>query len=323
MKARILKPIKEDTADWDEVEERIKEAFKREIYAPLLRLFRINPDVLANSTEDLVEAIQSGRIAFNRGTFSGKFDAAVSRELYRIGATWDRKTRTFKVLQSSLPIEIREAVRASHERFTRQLEKMNDRVEKILPEKVAESVNVSKIFDQTIWKVDRDFKSSMEGLIVPPDLTHKRIRDISVKWQNNLRKYIKDWTADEIVRLRADIGKAVLSGNRYESLVSMIEKRYEVSKNKAKFLARQETSLMMTTFKQSRYEESGVKTYVWGCVAGSPKHPVRPAHKKLEGKEWAWNNPPITTAPGEPVRRNNPGQDYNCRCFARPVVKFK
>jgi SPP1 gp7 family putative phage head morphogenesis protein len=96
-----------------------------------------------------------------------------------------------------------------------------------------------------------------------------------------------------------------------------------VSANKAKFLARQETSLMTTKLKETRYREAGVNEYKWKTVAGSKLHPVRPSHKILEGRIFRWDDPPITTPPGEAVRRNNPGQDYNCRCFAQPIVRFK
>ena len=53
-------------------------------------------------------------------------------------------------------------------------------------------------------------------------------------------------------------------------------------------------------------------------VVGSPNHPVREMHKALAGKVFSWDDPPITNEKGD---RNNPGQDYGCRCYARPIVE--
>lgn len=102
----------------------------------------------------------------------------------------------------------------------------------------------------------------------------------------------------------------------------MIQDSYDVSANKAKLLALQETSLLMGKFKQVRYADSGVQEYRWGCVAGTKNHPVPPWHKALEGKIFRWDGPPITSKLGEPVHRSNSGEDFNCRCFARPIVRF-
>ena len=164
---------------------------------------------------------------------------------------------------------------------------------------------------------------SIKNITVGPQLTKEQAARIADEWQTNMKLWVKDFTEKEILKLRKDVKSSVFTGNRYESMVSKIQKSYGVSANKAKFLARQETSLLMTKFKETRYKDVGVNEYEWRCVAGSKNHPVRPAHKKLEGLRFSWDNPPITTAPGEPVRRNNPGQDYNCRCFAKPIVRFK
>jgi SPP1 gp7 family putative phage head morphogenesis protein len=79
---------------------------------------------------------------------------------------------------------------------------------------------------------------------------------------------------------------------------------------------------MIAAYKKEKYTSAGVNKYKWRCVAGSPLHPVRPSHKALNGKIFSFDDPPITTMPGEPVRRNNPREDYGCRCHAVPIVEF-
>ncbi len=193
-------------------------------------------------------------------------------------------------------------------------------IQKKLPE-LSASIHVSDLFDSSLWRVDRDVRKSLKDLAVAPQLTEHTAKRIAEEWQTNLDLSIKDFAEEEILKLREDIRKAAFSGNRRESVVKSIQRSFGVTENKAKFLARQETSLLMTKFKETRYTDSGVDEYRWRCVVGSPKHPVRPSHKILDGKIFRWDDPPTTSAPGEPARKNNPGQDFNCRCSAIPILR--
>lgn len=323
-----LNPIKETPQDYEAIEKRIKELLKRTLYFPLLQEFEEPRKTLKNSEEDLIEAIRDGQLFFYRGAFRGKFDSFISSELRALGATWDRKTSSYKIQLGFLPPEVRGAIASTEWRFKEKIRRVDEKLAKILPEEISDRLRLTDLFDRTIWKTERQIQATIRGLVVSPTLTERERQKIAREWSNNARLKIKEWTADEIKKLRADMGKAVLAGNRHEFAVSAIQKSFGVSVNKARFLARQETSLLMTKLKETRYTSAGVHEYTWHNVAGSPKHPVRPRHKFLadeskRGKIYRWDDPPITSEPGDPVRRNNPGQDYNCRCFARPVVRFK
>lgn len=317
-----LGPIKESSEDYEAIEKAILELFRKEIYIPLLKEIGAPANRLQNSTDDLLEAIRSGKIVFDRGYFRGRFNATISRELKKIGAVWDRRQGSFKIPLGSLSVEVRTAVVTAAHNLEKTYSRVDERIRQILPEKIADKLKIEKLFDTTLFKIDRAVGKSLKGITITPELTREQRAKIADEYTKNMQLYIKDWTEKEIVKLRKQIEKSAVSGKRYETLIKDIQTSYGVSQNKAKFLARQETSLLMTKFKETRYTDAGVKEYIWGCVAGSKHHPVRPWHKSLEGKIFQWNNPPVTTKPGEPVRKNNPGQDFNCRCFARPVVKF-
>jgi SPP1 gp7 family putative phage head morphogenesis protein len=320
-----LPAIKESSEDYERLEARIKELFRAKLYLPVLAELGSSRKILNASDEvsQLIDAIQSGRVTFGRGTFQGKFNAGVSRELRALGASWDRKQGSWKVPLSSLPDEVRAAIQGSLARFEEKLGRIDRKLSQILPEEIAEHLSAEKIFDRSLWRVDEELRATLEGIAVAPELTAGRRRRLAAEWENNLKLYIRDFSQEEISKLRQGIQKSVFAGNRYETAIKTIQKSFEVSQNKAKFLARQETSLLMTKFKETRYTDAGVLEYEWRCVAGSKHHPVRAWHKALEGKIFRWDNPPITTKPGEAVRRNNPGQDFGCRCFAKPLVKFR
>lgn len=319
MKQVDLKPIKEHTEDFDLLEEEIKRLFRKEIYLPLLREAEIPKNLLKNSIQDLVDAIKSGKIFFSRGNFKGQFSALTSKEIKKLGATWDRKTSSWKIGSNALPADIKIAVSSSEDKFNRTVDRMKQKLQEMVPAEIADKLKASKIFDSTLWKTNEEFKKSLRGISIPPELTDARRIRIAEEYTNNLKLYIKDWTEKEIVTLRKQIEDRSFQGLRREGLTKIIQKSYGVSESKAKFLAHQETSLLMTKFKQSRYEDAGVNQYKWGCVVGSASHPVRPMHKALQGKIFSWSNPPVTDPQGH---KNNPGQDYNCRCFAIPIAKF-
>jgi SPP1 gp7 family putative phage head morphogenesis protein len=323
-----LKPIKESTEDFEAVEKQLKAIFRQEIYLPLIRELGEPSGALQNSKYNLLEAIRSGRITYCLKSFFGKFSAAISKELKQLGATWDRVQGAWKIPLSSLPMEVRAAISSGEVRVKEKLAAIDKRLAQIMPEKIADRVSIEKIFDRLLQKTDRQFHSSVKGLIVPPQLTPERRARIASEWQNNMKLWVKDFAESEITKLRKDIQKNAFAGKRYDTVIKTIQDSYEVSSNKAKFLARQETSLLLTKFKETRYTDSGINEYRWVNVSGSPRHPVRPRHKALgdaskKGKIFRWDDPPITSEPHEPERRNNPGQDFNCRCFAVPVVQFK
>lgn len=339
MKEIELTPIKETTKDYEDVESKIKRLFRVHIYLPILRELDLSSKTLQNSKAfSLAEAIKYGRIQFAQGRFTGSFSASTSRELKDLGAKWDRKTSSFKILQSALPPQIQAVISASNVRFEEKLSKIDAKLAQILPEEFADQLKVSDNFDSSLWKVDRDFHKSIKNITVAPKLSAEDRKRIADEWQNNMKLWITDFTKKEIIELRKNIQESVFKGNRYNAAIKTIYDSYGVSQNKAKFLARQETSLLMTKFKQTRYEAAGVMEYKWGAVAGTPKHPTRPWHRALaensnaskttsDGKcvkgIYRWSDPPNTAGPGEAPRANNPGQDYNCRCYAKPIVRFK
>lgn len=327
LKILTLQPIKESAANYDRIEKAIKVAFKELLYVPLVKAIALSPFKLLNALDGksaLLSAIESGRIRYEDGVFLGAFNAGISKELKAAGARW--RAGGWGISPKKLTPEMLNAVRLAEGRFAGKVKELARQLEdsaKILPAEIAGRIQTAPFMESTLGKVDRQVAKTLQGITVPPQLTDSQRKRIATEWQENLELWITDFAAEEIPKLREQIQKSVFAGNRHKAVVAAIRASYGVTERKAKFLARQETSLLVTKFKETRYTDSGVTEYKWGCVAGSPNHPVRPSHKILEGKTFRWDDPPITTAPGEPARRNNPGQDWNCRCFARPIVKFK
>lgn len=322
-----LKPIRESTEDYDRVEKTIKQLFREQIYFPLLAAMVEPKRTLTNSSDAVAEALSSGRITYSRGSFRGRFNSEISKELKSLGAHWDSKQGTWRIPKSSLSPDILGAISVSRARFDETLAAIDRTLAKILPTEVAGKLKVQKLFDATLWKTESEFQKSVKGITIAPNLSPAQATRISTEWEKNLQLYVADFTAKETSELRKRVKETVFTGARREALVKVITASYDVSINKAKFLAKQETSLLMAKHKQTRYEEAGVNEYIWKCVHNAKdKSPlqrtpgnVRYYHGLLDGKKFTWRNPPVVNEKGD---RKNPGQDYNCRCYAIPVVRF-
>lgn len=320
----ILKPIKEFPRDYERVEACILDIFRRDIYLPLVELLGAPQKLLANTLDQLVEAIQSGRISHSRGAFTGKFSAGVSATLRYLGATWDRERSAWRIPLADLPLEARMAISTSDARFAQTLRKIDDRLAEVKSANIADYVAIQEQFDRTIWRVDAEVEKTLKGLAIKPKLTAAQAEAVATGYTLNLERYIKNWTDAEVLKLRKTVQQKAFQGHRYEGLIKTIQQSYGVSQNKAKFLARQETNLLMCKVKETRYQDAGVDEYYWQDVGGTKAHPVRKMHKELaersrRGEIFRFSDPPVTNPQGG---RNNPGEDFNCRCTARPLVRF-
>ena len=178
---------------------------------------------------------------------------------------------------------------------------------------ILDEMAIGKTYQSVIESMNKDI---LKTITIDSEMTQETAKIIAEEYTNNLRLYINKWNSDNILKLRASVLDNTLKGGRMEALVDSIEKNYNVSKNKARFLARQETSLLMSTMRETRYKDAGVTKYIWST---SGKKNVRDDHKKLDGTIQSWDNPPIVDS--STGRRGHPGEDYNCFCVAIPIVE--
>lgn len=293
----------------------------KQVYQPLVDAVPfLNKDMIVNAKGDLKASIQSGKVIFYRGQFKGNFNSRTSRDLVALGAKWNRSTQTWDILQSQLPADIVSMIRSSDMAFDATLLAVETTLGNILPDSFVVKSVAEDFFNTEIFKLDRDLTKEIKKITVPAQLTTQERLNIASEYAENFDRYIKNFTEGQITKLREMIQINKYSGNRYENLIKTIEDNFEVTKNKAKFLARQETNLLTAQYKEERAVSSGSVGYIWKTIGGTAAHPVRADHKRLEGKFFPWGDPPVTNL--KTGAKNNPGQDYNCRCRAAIVFKI-
>lgn len=128
----------------------------------------------------------------------------------------------------------------------------------------------------------------------------------------------------------ADVGRAVLDNYRGVPLpdgVSLTKRLQDIggiTKNRAKFIARDQTSKLTGDLNQARQADNGIDEYIWRTardqrVVGTPGglYPRGTRghgnHYDREGERFTWGSPP---------HDGHPGQAYNCRCYAEPVMNL-
>ena len=102
---------------------------------------------------------------------------------------------------------------------------------------------------------------------------------------------------------------------RASEIAKEIMRTEEVTTSRAVLIARTETARTATTLTQARAESIGADSYIWRTSGDGA---VRSDHKKLDGKIFQWNDPPV--ADERSGERAHPGCIWNCRCFAEPII---
>jgi SPP1 gp7 family putative phage head morphogenesis protein len=108
--------------------------------------------------------------------------------------------------------------------------------------------------------------------------------------------------------------QALMESGRAAEIQKEIMQTGLVTASRARTIARTETSRTASLLLEGRARYVGSTHYIWHTSGDSD---VRPTHKKLNRKTFAWNDPPVTEETGE---RAHPGQIWNCRCWAEPII---
>lgn len=113
-----------------------------------------------------------------------------------------------------------------------------------------------------------------------------------------------------------------MAGRRASSIAEDLQELIpKMTKNKAKLIARTETSKTSTALTKARCENLGINWYIWRT---SEDVRVRSSHSHMEDVLVCWNNPPSPEAliNEKFVGVYHAGDIYNCRCYPEPVIKL-
>lgn len=120
---------------------------------------------------------------------------------------------------------------------------------------------------------------------------------------------IKDISEKGIADVSSLIMTRVEAGDSNRTIAKAIEERLEVTRRRARFIARDQVAKLNGKLTELRQKEAGVEEYIWRAVKDGA---TRASHLQNDGKRFRWDSPPAT---------GHPGEDYQCRCTAEPVLE--
>lgn len=183
-----------------------------------------------------------------------------------------------------------------------------------------------KMFQAAKKRFMKQFKDQV-GIDILKQLSEKGLREAFDKQVEANVFLIKSIPQTYFAKIQQMVISSTTGSVKYEGgLVAAIEEMTSATREKAKLIARDQTSKAISTFSRLRYENLGSKKYIWRNVkdrrvAGNPnglypkvdpKSKYHGDHWKREGKIFSWDQPPPDGHPGMPI---------NCRCFAEPIFE--
>lgn len=330
---KYLQPIIDRESYHLEVERLIKQFLYHTIYKPVLDIAQSNiPKVFENSKNELIRAIRTGNIVYKDGFFTGTFNSSVGLEMRKLGATFNHTRKAYAIDRSLLPMDVKSAINEGTKLIEERVKEIYKKLEDLQKNTEIKYISFEKPVAYMLEGLDKQFDTTLlkplkKDISIPMTMSPYVKEAIEKDYTKNLNLYINDWYDTAIIRLRQKVHKNVEEGYRATNLIPIIQAEKNVSYNKAKFLARQETSILVSTYREKRYSEAGVRKYKWSTSNDSRVRPNAEArktgntennHRILNNRIFSFNDPPIVdSATG---RRCNPGMDYGCRCVAIPIL---
>lgn len=163
------------------------------------------------------------------------------------------------------------------------------------------SVNKQRFYNAMESAVGIDLRNVLQG---------EDLDDILFAVNRENVALIKTIPEEYFKKIETVVFNGVTQGRQATSMIQKIQEIGKVTENRARVIARDQTSKLNSALNQQRSQNLGVEEYIWR-TAGDER--VRPSHASKNGKRFRWDDPPKDTG--------HPGQDIQCRCVAQPIIK--
>ena len=290
-------------------------------YKPILDVLKSR--TVENDNNIIFEAIKSGSLYYQNGGFyskSGRFSNTIAKELEKLGAKYSRYGRCYRIAQDKLPQNLSWIIETTRAKTYSDVVAVSQIMIETLGnlDEVIKNLKLVDIAEEMILNLEKRVNDNLKANkleTIAPKMTDIRAREFAKNYTENLEFYIKKWQPEEIVKMRDTVGQMAIDGESKLTIQQYIENQFKVSQRKAKFLARNESSIAVTEYLSAKYQEEGFTEFKWITNIDGRE---RPLHKQLNGKIFRFDNPPVIDE--RTGQRGLPGETYNCRCTFVPVL---
>lgn len=143
---------------------------------------------------------------------------------------------------------------------------------------------------------------------------------VTSEWYAQQSKLVDSIVSTYTDKLGTIVSNAVQRGSLYKDVQADIKNLYDITDNRAKFIARNEIGNLNAVTTKIRQEAAGIWCYQWST---SKDERVRAAHVAMDGDYYYWSGTKVGQINGikvYPAPKYHPGMDYNCRCVAIPII---
>jgi SPP1 gp7 family putative phage head morphogenesis protein len=143
----------------------------------------------------------------------------------------------------------------------------------------------------------------------------KKYQPLLDKWADTNARLITNIPQKTMEQIQEQSMAALTEGTSVADTTARIyeimSERVDVSYSRAQLIARDQVAKLNGQFTRERQEDLGVDSYIWRTVQDER---VRETHQEVDGQTFPWDKPP------EETDGNHPGEDYQCRCWAEPIL---
>lgn len=262
--------------------------------------------------------------------YQSKYPMQAERELQRVTNAYIRLLN--ELLKENLPA-IRDAASAEREANSRH-DDTSDLIGKVkavfdkmavelehsttgfgLYDRVQAMAKLTRKLSIQEWK--KAVKSTLGVDLLDDYYTGELYRELMQQWVDENVKLIKTIPQDTLGRMREIVLTGYKNGETTTSIIKKIQRAYSVNRRQAQLLARDQIAKLNGQLTKQQQTDAGVEEYTWS-TSGDTR--VREGHKRLNGKRFRWDDPPVVDQ--KTGRRCHPGEDYQCRCVALAVFDF-
>ncbi len=177
----------------------------------------------------------------------------------------------------------------------------------------------AKMVEQVMRSNKRAYnnKSKALGLALKLNVAETQVGKTAAQLMFEQVELIKSIPLEAGLRAQQLALEGFYNGTRADDIAKELMATTDVTESRAMLIGRTETARSNSYINETRAKALGSNQYRWH---NSGDGAVRPAHKTYKGKPlqgmiFSWDDPP-TLDDGTTI---NPGQIYNCRCYAEGI----
>lgn len=164
--------------------------------------------------------------------------------------------------------------------------------------------------DWTVWKSQSALMAQAMRAELNTPLYHPTIQLLL----SDQVKLITSLPVEAAQRVHNLALEGMTNSMRASEIAEEIMKTGDVTKARATTIARTEVGRTSTMMTMVRAQSVDSEEFIWRTARDAD---VRPSHRRLEGKVFRWDSPPLCDAPDHHAL---PGAIWNCRCYPEPIV---